>query len=261
MFFASEYAKSKMKQTKLEKYGNEHFVNPKKALQTRANKFGSIENSYKQQAIKYTETCIKKYGVENIASLPEIRDKISSKQIENWQNLSEEEKSEIARKISEANKNKIPWNKNKKLGHIPEDKKQQILEKQYKTKQLNSSFNSSKPEDSYKAYLVEKYGENDIYTQYIDKVRYPFACDFYIKSLDLFIELNLHWSHGGHAFNANNEMDIKKLATWEEKAKQSDFYRNAIETWTVRDVLKFKTAKQNKLNYIVYYNESELYDD
>ena len=27
--------------------------------------------------------------------------------------------------------------------------------------------------------------------------RYPFACDFYISSLDLFIECNYHWTHGG----------------------------------------------------------------
>jgi len=32
-------------------------------------------------------------------------------------------------------------------------------------------------------------------------------CDFYIPSEDLFIELNRHWSHGGHFYDPNNIED------------------------------------------------------
>ena len=47
------------------------------------------------------------------------------------------------------------------------------------------------------------------------------------------------------------EMEILKI--WQEKAKQSKFYENAIKTWTERDVKKQKIAKENHLNYKVIY--------
>ena len=131
------------------------------------------------------------------------------------------------------------------------------MAKQYETKKRNKSFNSSSIEDNYYDQLVEKYGKDDVIRQYSDE-RYPFACDFYIKSLDLFIELNLHWSHGGHLFDETNSEDMIKLNRWQEKAKTSDYYKNAIQTWTVRDVAKHENAIRNNLDYIVYYDESEL---
>lgn len=100
--------------------------------------------------------------------------------------------------------------------------------------------------------LIKKYGESDIIRQYKDK-RYPFFCDFYIKSKDLFIECNYHWTHGRHPFDKNNSEDIKKLNTWQEKAKTSDYYKRAIEVWTIRDPLKLKYFKENNLNYQILY--------
>lgn len=133
-----------------------------------------------------------------------------------------------------------------------------ILSKVYHSKTLNNSFNSSSPEDRYYNYLREKYGEDDIVRQYKDS-RYPFMCDFYIKSEDLFIELNLNWTHGFHPFNPENPEDIKLLTRWEERAVTSKFYKNAVDVWTRRDVEKQKVAKENKLNYKCYYNEIEMY--
>ena len=89
------------------------------------------------------------------------------------------------------------------------DKHEEILMKIYKTKTEHNSFNFSKVEEKYFNYLKNKYGEKDIIHQYKDS-RYPFYCDFYIKSLDMFIELNLHWSHGGKLFKGDNR-DLNKL--------------------------------------------------
>ena len=66
-----------------------------------------------------------------------------------------------------------------------------IKEKEYQTKKEHGTFNTSKPEENYYEYLKTIYDETDVIRQYKDK-RYPFCCDFYIKSKDLFIELNLH---------------------------------------------------------------------
>lgn len=116
----------------------------------------------------------------------------------------------------------------------------------------NNTFNKSNPEDKYYEYLLTIYPEDDIDRQHKEE-RYPFACDFYIKSEDLFIECNYSWTHGGHPFDPEDEADQRTLAEWQEKALTSDYYKNAIETWTVRDVAKQKVAKENNLNYEVLY--------
>ena len=83
----------------------------------------------------------------------------------------------------------------------------------------------------------------------IPEKRYPFQCDFYVKSQDMFIEVNGNWTHGDHPFDSNNEDDLKTLKEWEEKAKTSKYYQNAIYTWTDLDVRKQNFAKENNLNY------------
>ena len=40
---------------------------------------------------------------------------------------------------------------------------------------------------------------------------------------------------------------------WQEKAKTSQFYQNAINTWTIRDVKKQEYAKKYNLNYKIIY--------
>ena len=99
-----------------------------------------------------------------------------------------------------------------------------------------------------------------VYNKEIDKEkfiykedRYPFYCDFYIVEDDLFIELNTHWTHGGKPYDPDDKECQEQLATWEEKAKTSQFYANAIKTWTERDVEKRRVAKENNLNYKVIY--------
>ena len=113
----------------------------------------------------------------------------------------------------------------------------EVRSKVNNTKKENNSFNISKPEDDYYNDLVNVYGEHDVIRQYSDD-RYPFACDFYIKSLDLFIELNKCWTHYNEPFDSNNIKHQEVLKVWEEKAKDSDYYKNAIYTWTILDVKK-----------------------
>lgn len=64
------------------------------------------------------------------------------------------------------------------------------LLKMFETKKKNHTFNTSKPEEEYYKMLCDKYGEQDVERNYNKDSRYPFLCDFYIKSLDLFIECN-----------------------------------------------------------------------
>lgn len=138
-------------------------------------------------------------------------------------------------------------------GKLPPDVLENFLTKSYETKKKHNSFNKSKLEELYYQQLCAIYGDNNIKRQYRDKVRYPFRCDFYVVSEDLFIECNFHWTHGGMPFNPEEPKCIEQLNEWKEKAKESEYFRIAIDTWTCRDVKKLKIAIKNKLNYKVIY--------
>ena len=130
----------------------------------------------------------------------------------------------------------------------------EIRSKGIETKRKNNTLNTSKPENVLYKSLCEEFGKENVIRNFKDKSRYPYYCDFYIKSEDLFIELNAHWTHGPKAFNETDSECLKLLNEWEEKAKTSQFYQNAIKTWTIRDVEKLKIARSNNLNYKVIYN-------
>ena len=66
-----------------------------------------------------------------------------------------------------------------------------VQEQIYKTKQHNKTYSKSKQEDETYFKLISLFRISDIIRQYKSDV-YPFACDFYIKSLDLYIECNYH---------------------------------------------------------------------
>lgn len=124
----------------------------------------------------------------------------------------------------------------------------------FKTRKNNGTLNTSQSEEDLYKLLVDKFGVDNVIRQFRDKIRYPFNCDFYIKSLDLFIELNANWTHGrGLGFyDENNPEHQKQLEDW--KNEGSKYYKNAIQTWTQRDFLKKKTAIKNNLNYLVFWD-------
>lgn len=172
----------------------------------------------------------------------DVRDKISSSQ------------KGVPKKFSKPNpttfkRGNLPWNKGKVgvqrwvVGQA---------EKRYNTMKENNSFNKSSDEEKLYENLCNQYGSDDVKRQYKDS-RYPFSCDFYIVSEDLFIELNAHWTHGPHPFNKDNPDDIKLLEFWKSKSDGKNMYSNAIDVWTRRDVIKRRTALENGINYIAIY--------
>lgn len=97
--------------------------------------------------------------------------------------------------------------------------------------------------------------KDDVLRQYKSDI-YPWRCDFYIKSKDLFIEYQGYFTHQNHAFDANNDSDIAILNNW--KQRKEKIFKNAIKTWTVSDVNKRETAKKNHLNYLEFFNMDEF---
>lgn len=128
-------------------------------------------------------------------------------------------------------------------------------QKEYITRRNNNTFNTSHPEEILYNALVSKFEESDIIRQYFDKERYPFKCDFYIKSEDLFIELHLSWCHGYMPFNPDSTECVEQLYQWEQKSKQSEYYKYAIQNWTDKDVSRLNYMNRNHLNYLVIYQD------
>lgn len=131
------------------------------------------------------------------------------------------------------------------------------IQKGIDTKIKNKSFNISKPEEEFSSYLETLYGKSNVIRQYKEE-RYPFHCDFYIKSKDLFIELNLHWTHGRKPFNKEDTEDLNKLNEWKKLSNSKKYYSTAINVWTNLDVKKLNYFKKNNLNYIIFYSTKEI---
>lgn len=127
--------------------------------------------------------------------------------------------------------------------------------KKYETRMEHGSFKLSEKENDVYRILLNKFDKSDVIRQYSDS-RYPYSCDFYIRSIDTFIEYNGNWTHGGHPYDEKNDGDRKVVEKW--RGKNSKFYDNAIYNWTVRDVSKRRTAKDNGLNYIEFWSVSEV---
>lgn len=141
---------------------------------------------------------------------------------------------------------------------LKKQSKQRALEKARNTKRENNSFNTSQPEEEVYALLIKAFGKRDVVRQYKSPL-YPFNCDFYIRSLDLYIEYQGSHFHGDEAFSWLNIKHWKRLYDLTNKAFDSKHpqYSNMIEVWTRRDPNKRKVAKANNLNFIELWSVNE----
>ena len=153
-------------------------------------------------------------------------------------------------------KNKSKQTCLEKYGHEYAAQSKEIQQKIHETKKKNGTYGKSKEEDYVYSVLVDIYNKDNVKRQYKSDL-YPFACDFYIISKDLYIEYNGMWTHGHTPYIRSKENEIQ-LEEWKQKAITSDFYKNAIVTWTVSDVKKRNTAKKNGLNYIELWDLNDV---
>lgn len=233
----------------------------RQAMSDWANQVCTTEEYKNNMSIKLKETyknpeLRKKVGIAVSAALlsPEVNKRLRDALNAAYKN------SELHLKVSLATKealNKPEIKQKQKLGikQAYKERKEEILQKANATKRKNKSFNLSKSERYMKELLLDIF-PNMLYQYRSEK--YPFNCDFYIPSLDLYIEYNGLWTHGGRPFDKDNESCIEQLNVWKEKAKTSDFYKNAIDTWTIRDVKKRQCAIDNKLNWLCFYTIEEF---
>lgn len=181
-------------------------------------KFFNIQKSKKLKTLKIKNTCLKKYGKSHF-------------------NNRKKSEQTCLKKYGVKNISQVSFIQNKK----------------YKTMKINNTFGSSKEENTIYKILCEKYGE--VKRQYKSE-KYPFRCDFYIPSEDLYIEYQGFFTHGKEPYNKNNPLHQEKIKVW--KSKNSKFYNNAIITWTKRDFQKREIAKNNHLNWLEFFTLNDF---
>lgn len=223
---------NKHKETCLKKYNKEYYTNRKKALITMLlNIDNNGLNGFERQQLKSKKTKQLKYSDPNYNNRKQAEKTCLQKygvknymQTEEWKNILLNNKDIIKQKV-------------------------------YNTKLKNNTFNTSKPEEYIYLRLKQKFPD---VVHYYKSHKYPYNCDFYIPTKDLFIELNFHWTHGFEPFDKNNKQHLEKLNDWKNKSKNSKFYKQAIYVWTELDVKKLEIFKNNNLNYKIFYTEKEF---
>ena len=208
---------------------------------TMLEKYG-VEYASQSQEIKekIIETNFKKYGVKYASQLPEIKEK---------------------QKITCLEKYGVEtFFKANKLKDICHSEKSNA--KRNKTNQINSKLYKFSKDENNCYELLSKVFDNVI-RQYTSE-EYPFNCDFYIPSLNLYIEYNGSHYHHYHPFNENNIEDInelnrlKKLEEEKLKTTTKTQYSKIIYTWTDLDVRKRNIAKKNNLNWIEFFTLNDV---
>ena len=229
-----EEINERVRKTKLDRYGDERYVNVEKVKQTKLEKYGDEHYTNKEKA---KQTCLEKYGVEYAIADKGVREKIIQSYIKHYG-------VDHPLKV-ESIKNKIKQTCIQKYGVDHPSKSELIREKIYNTLKKNNTFGTSSIEKEFKQYLID----NNIKFNYQYKSeQYPFKCDFYLIDYDLYIEIQGTWTHGRHPYNSKSIDDINKVNEW--KLKNTGYYNGAIHTWTISDVRKRNIAKQNNLNYL-----------
>ena len=244
--------KEKCKQTCLKRYGVEHpYQNEEIQEKTKEmwlSKYG-VEHPWKSENVreKCKQTLIEHFGVDNCLKSDEIKEKVKNTCICRYGVENPMQNDEIKNRCKETNLKRYGVENPMQCNEI----KLKAFKNRYNKEHCTVT---SKKEDEIFNYLVNTYDDSTI-RQYYSK-EYPFHCDFYLPKYNVYIEYQGIWTHGPHPYDINSIEDSKLYKIWDNKSKESKFYKEALNIWTKRDPLKRETAKINKLNYLeIFYND------
>lgn len=201
---------------------------------TNLEKYGSISPfGNKEIKEKIAKTVESRYGCSHVTRSSKIRQKIQQTCLERYGSITPFGNKEVQEKIAEAFATGTPQ------------------QKCHDTKSLHGSHNISKDEDIIYKILLEYFSADNIERQY-QTLKYPYPCDFYIKSLDLYIEYQGTWCHGNEPFNPHNRLHQEIVNRW--ASRHTEYSDYAVKIWTQRDPEKRKIAKENNLNWVEFFD-------
>ena len=150
----------------------------------------------------------------------------------------------------------------KKYGFESIFQSKERMEKIHEMQKINGSLRTSKPENDIYELLLLKFPKTIHHLK--DKEKYPFYCDFYIPEIDTWIEYQGTVEHGNYkgetlgpykADNLKHQTVVKEL---QEKSINHPRYETILKVWTISDPLKRKTAHENGLNWLEFFNMKEF---
>jgi len=209
----------------------------------------SCSNKNKETIKKKKETQLKNWGTENCYDSEKYRQQYKTKYgVEYfWQREDIKEKKKKTTR--------------EKYGYDYATQAEEIKQKVWETAKKHATFASSSEEQNLYEYL-KNYFPDIIHHYKSDD--YPFNCDYYIPSEDLYIEYQGSLYHNGRAF-FNTEEDQLDIQKFKEKSNERENilgkgskYQAIIDTWTIGDVKKREWAEYKKLNYLEIFRYNNL---
>lgn len=240
-----------------------------KALATRVERYG--EDWMSEDGVlaeRRRATMVRRYGVPYAGQMPDFMEKLVKASREKYGTDFPAQNPDVAAKTmctceavygvpyvfqSEAVRAKAVETSRRKYGTDYPVQSQAVKDRIFRTKTERGTFSTSEPERELGERLAAVFGDDDVLAQYNDDARYSFHCDFYVKSRDMFIELNGYWSHGPHWYGESPSEDEALLAKYRNRTGPQYAMFEAV--WTGSDVKKRETAKQNNLNYVVFWGD------
>lgn len=228
------------KATNLRKYGVEHALQAKQFLD-------------KQQA-----TNLRKYGARNVMQVPEIKQRHDDACTALYGTPSPLGSSEIREKIQASRAVSPVAAVDKPSGRTVSGQAQvgdgprvSVLE----TLDGYAGMPAGDAGDILYNILSELFGTADVVRDYTCD-RYPAGCPFYVRSMDLFIEVHSGFDHGGHWFDQGSSRDCAVFADAHVKSLENPAGRHSdlIRTWCGADIQKRAKARENDLNYVVFWD-------
>lgn len=210
---------------------------------------------------KRRQTMLYKYGVEHPNQNPEIKSRMQAKKLATVQAKYGVSNAMMVPEIAAKSAIKRQETMQLRYGASNSVQVDAIRNQIFEHRRQNHTMSSSRVEEDLYALLLTVFDESDIDRNCIVDGRYPYHVDFYVKSRDLFIEMNGDKCHNRRWFDSENADDIHTVAVWEEKArrallsgKKHSRYTKYIEVWTGSDVKKREIARHNNLNYLVFWD-------
>ena len=214
-----------------------------KLTDTQISVYGGVGLASEALLQKSTITNINKFGVDNAMKSDAIKEKLAATNNVKYGGASPFSSEKVREKATQT-----------KMENIENE-----MLKFHETGIITDAIFKQSPTELIVFYeLIKRFGKKDVFYQYgihPYDARYPFACDFYIKSFDLFIEINAHYSHYNHWYdNSNHDDKLRRQHLLASKSKRS---RVSVTTWCEKDVEKRQAAKASNLNYLVFWDGTE----
>ena len=235
---------------------------------------------------KIKQTCLSKYGYENVGQSPEIKEKIrqtnldrrgvacpfqdeevKAKCIATWNDnygVVNPSKSEVIQEqirhtiqvnlgvehpfeSAEVRAKSIEtWKINYGVHITNPAQAEEVKAKIRESWKQNGSYGKSKTEDMIYELLCAKF--DVVKRQYRSEV-YPFNCDFYIPSIDTYIEYQGFCTHNRRPYT-DSDNDKLEAQNFLKLSIAHPLYKAIHDVWTIGDVKKRTIAKENNLNYV-----------